>query len=928
MMKKLAFTTLSLAILASLIWWKESTVSFRADRSPASSQKIILLALEGLSYDEFLKARDEKLFSEFAQASQVIAPFPSQTDYAWNVFTQAQKVHGKRGKILSPEASYFDSPTQTVINDARDFFRRQSEPALYMGAFDHTVTPYISSLMGLTLSKFESEALLNLKKKIMASFEDDIISSFLVVPQGTNEKQKFLSSLDGLIKEIRQSGVELGYNPQFILVSAHGNLTAKKTMDLNFKSFLETQGLALKEKLIGPKDVGIPSFAPSSVAGLYFKDLSHRGAIVEALKKEPFFELGIYLIDKTPEKTTLGIFDSQGMSELIIYGYGPQPLYFYKASGEANPLQIPSRFTGTVISDDLAFRVTGESPYPDSFARLAKFSKEDEFSMPDLLVVLKDDYLTPTKETLPLHYAGGSLRKNDSLGFVASDYLGNLPSSIRVENVLSELQVPAKKLFKSGEAGLASNPQVVLEEAPLLRESLKSEGLQLEAVLTNPYPLNNFIHYSRYVLELPSLESLFKLYKAPIEKRIVDEVVAFQDFDFKKVKHQSTLDIKEMNKSQKKKTSESTTLRMVASIKDRKEEESILQKNYTSFYVMEKALAQPDFMSLIDTRDLKHAALWNTQRDELTKDYKKLKEESKELFHQVFAERLLAYNMKPAELPLYYNRLTEDKDDITVVYVPGIYNAIFEGRIFTMGLDGLKNRFGVRIISPPVYSTCSSKYNGEVILKFIKDDMEYRKLRQQKKQRYFIFGYSKGGIDSLNAFTLDPEFTKKEIAGLLTIASPLHGAAILKRSDVPLPVFDILTSEDIPEVCRKQEKASHSITPEAMENFYRTKMGTLKDLTRYYSISFVSDAKKAHYWMKATKAIAFYKEDNDGVVTLSSSHFPEELKALDLGTVNADHLAGLIETSFPQEAFMEAIYMTLLELKAFDPQTAKYWSKQ
>ena len=685
MMKKLAFTTLSLVILSALIWWKQSSVSFRADRSPASSQKIIFLALEALSYDEFLKAKEEKIFSDFSQVSQVIAPFPSQTDYAWNVLTQAQKVYGKRGKLLSPEASYFDSSTQTIINDARDFFRRQSEPALYMGAFDHSVTPYLSGLMGIPLSKFENEAFKNLKKKILNSYEDDIVSAFLVVPQERKEKSEFLINLDELIKEIRQSSTELGYDPQFVLVSAHGNLTkGEKETDLNFKSFLETQGLTLKEKLQTPKDVGIPSFAPSSIAGLYFKDLAQRTNIVEAIKKEPFFELGIYLIDKTAEKTTLAIFDSQGMSELTIYGYGPQPLYFYKAPGDNNPLQIPSRFVGTVISDDLAFRVTSETSYPDSFSRLAKLAQEEEFNMPDLYVALKDGYLTPSKETLPLNYAGGSLRKNDSLGFVASDFFGNLPPAIRAADVLKEVQIAAKRLYKNSEAGFASNPQVVLEEAPLLRESLKSEGLHLEAVLTNPNPLNNFIHYSRYVLELPSLESLFKLYKAPSEKNIFDNAIAFQDFDFKKIKQQSPLDIKEMNKSQKKKTPESTTLRMVASVKNKKEEESILKKNYTSFYVMERALARPDFMSLIDTRDLKHAAFWNGQRDELTKTYKKLKDESKELFNQVFAERLLANNMKPAELPLYYNRLNEDRDDITVVYVPGIYNAIFEGRIFTM----------------------------------------------------------------------------------------------------------------------------------------------------------------------------------------------------------------------------------------------------
>ena len=49
--------------------------------------------------------------------------------------------------------------------------------------------------------------------------------------------------------------------------------------------------------------------------------------------------------------------------------------------------------------------------------------------------------------------------------------------------------------------------------------------------------------------------------------------------------------------------------------------------------------------------------------------------------------------------------------------------------------------------------------------------------------------------------------------------------------------------------------------------------------------------------------------------------------AVNLGTVAGDHIAGIRASSFPQEAFLEAIVVTLGELGALDVDTQDTWSR-
>jgi hypothetical protein len=85
-----------------------------------------------------------------------------------------------------------------------------------------------------------------------------------------------------------------------------------------------------------------------------------------------------------------------------------------------------------------------------------------------------------------------------------------------------------------------------------------------------------------------------------------------------------------------------------------------------------------------------------------------------------------------------------------------------------------------------------------------------------------------------------------------------------------------------------------------------------------FSLSLVSTVEDAHPWMKITKRIGEFSEPNDGVVARSASLFPASVPAVHLGEYDGDHIAGRRASTFPQEAFLEAVVVTLAELGALD----------
>jgi len=119
--------------------------------------------------------------------------------------------------------------------------------------------------------------------------------------------------------------------------------------------------------------------------------------------------------------------------------------------------------------------------------------------------------------------------------------------------------------------------------------------------------------------------------------------------------------------------------------------------------------------------------------------------------------------------------------------------------------------------------------------------------------------------------------------------------------------------------------AVDALWPATRAAFWAEHEERLAARTPYFSLSFRSEARAAHPFMKVTKRLGQFTEPNDGVVALSASRFPDAIPAVDLGTLEADHIAGISASAFPQEAFLEAVVLTLGELGVLEAASGARW---
>lgn len=346
---------------------------------------------------------------------------------------------------------------------------------------------------------------------------------------------------------------------------------------------------------------------------------------------------------------------------------------------------------------------------------------------------------------------------------------------------------------------------------------------------------------------------------------------------------------------------------------------------WTLPYYLDDALAAPEEDSIPDTRDASFALEWHTKlRQEIASSPGALLEDSvtpRRLFGEVYAERKLRLAADPARMPLLYD---PDLGDVTVVYVPGIYTELFDQEIWSRGLRAVRDRLGVRTLTIPVDGRCGARVNSAQIVTALREDTERRRLRGYTRPRYLILGYSKGGVDATEALLVAPHLARSQIAALVSIASPHGGTPVAERAGIPSGAMEWGVDAPRPAACDSTD-AARTLWPSSRAAFWSEHAGETAGLTRYFSFSFETDMADAHPWMKLTKRAAEFQEPNDGVVALTSSRFPPRVHAIDLGTIHADHIAGRLASSFPQDAFLEAVVITVAELGALRPDVNARW---
>lgn len=977
----LTLGALSPAQALNLPWKKAEAASAQQNQV-----QTILIGVDGLSYFAFKAAQQQGLFKDFANFGAHVAPFPSMTDLSWATITHTADIFGPAGRIKSVEATYFDESSQSIQGDPRDYYRRLAAPKYYMGAFEHFFNPYVEALMYFPTEEVPKLEIKTVVDELIAAKPKAVLTGYVGAIDSTAHTQKnrlfpVMRVLDAELKRLLKAYKDKGQDIEVVLVSDHGNIgrfqegqPEQELLGVDIAPVISRAGLNNVQQLKEANDVAVPLMALGTWAPVYVKERKKIQPLIAEFKKEQWFDMAVYINRNSPAETLMTVVGSSGEAK-VQYVKKTGLYYYYPVTG--NPLHIATEFQSTeakprALTANEILKATAMSKYPDSIYRLIESASERNFDYPDFILTLKDGYFI--KSALggftKMYRTHGSLTASSSYGLMASNKR-KIPGQIRSKDILPALGIKPSDLFGATAEAHNKDPKVAFKEINLNQRrgvETKAKDLSQKRIFQH---LTRFVSDTRPFFVVGEIKSFMDAFKFdPFQGASPTTSMSPMNFDISKFDVTTMISPEDigavtdavLTSGSVEKLMEDPRIEKlkekVGGLQDAKtanldlknvslEDDGLLgqftrfvlpakravMKLYQLPYLLEKSIVVQEKPFLSENRDINFASDWLNRKANLKQNNKDLNRVSKATVLSP-AQALLRETIKEADLEerIYPTPLTKvynsKLSDVTLVYVPGIYNSIFDKEIFSLGLNAVADDLGLRVITPPVESTCASDINADIIMNYIRNDYRARLQRGHQAPKYIFLGYSKGAVDTLHAFTKNPSFVSTYVQAFVSIAAPLHGSSILNTTDVPFALVSALSENQGPEVCKKEKSASKSITPTAMDSFWRKNERGLIGLTRYFSVTFESDPEDSHIFMKATKIIGQFDENNDGVVTVSSSKFPSRLKAVDLGTMKADHLAGILASRFNQKAFLKGLVTTLAELDVSDEKNNLDWNSR
>lgn len=948
------------------------------DRGPArggltAETPQLFLAVDGLSWEAFAHAQSRGLFKQFGHAAPMIAPYPSMSHPAWAEIMQTREVFGSRSNVRSIEARWFDLEQMRVADDPRQVIERQASPFNYMRAFDTYFNPLIEPLMYFPGRRLFNDEVAQTERDILDGFTG---SSYHVYFSGTdatahthlNELHPFLVQIDSMLTRVLTTLKARGVEPDIWLVSDHGNAGAFREGEtesyltpVSMDAAIDRAGLQRRDTgtVTAANEVAVVTIALASMINMYFPELSHRRRVATEALREPGVSLATWLEVTDADRHVVILGPDSAEAELRWQNNGTHYAYTLL---HGNPLQLPKALSskpGTAlwIPDSIMRAATHNTGYVDAPHRIVQSAIKQVENAPDLIINLHDGYAHAGdfSRVVRMVRTHGSLSTRASLSVVATN-TGALPATVRAGEVMALTGNSPHTLYPQA---LHMHPAKAVSRA---REQQRTG----RAIVTGraDHSLDaEFLRRAHIVVQsmsyfpLHTLRNLFSAVSndnADAQQRLqqtrellkqvdvlggltfgVDSLLALTgslDGLLEDSALSQRLDLAEQRLRATPGLAPLASLRELWTTRDTSNGSGALMRRammtaWTTPYFLDAALNTPEMDSIPDTRDAAFAARWHsTQRETMREKPERLFAQphlAAALFKEIFAERTLWRNIEPAVPPLYY---APELSDIAVVLIPGIYGELFDGELWQRGLKAVHDRLGVRTFTVPVDGRCSAEYNAPVVSTALRRDLARRRERGYAPGRYLLIGYSKGGVDATHMLLADSALASDHVAALVTLATPHLGSPVAERASLPGAVLDWAVQSPMPVAC-DSASAGASLWPGTRAAFWAEHEAHVAERTAYFSMSFTASMQDAHPFMKLTKRVGQFAEANDGVVALSASRFPDGVPAVDLGQLNADHIAGITASSFPQEAFMEALVLTLGELGVLNATRASAWKR-
>ncbi|MEK7401198.1 MAG: DUF3047 domain-containing protein [Gemmatimonadota bacterium] len=948
---------------AGLVTVLLAPVRVRASTDPASSRRLVV-AVDGLGWEVFDLARGRGLFRRFQFAGRHVVPYPSMSHPSWNEVIGTRRLFGARGNIRTLEARWFDLDAMRVMDDPRQVIARQTAPYAYHRAWDYTLDPVVEPLQYLPGRTLFDRELREAERAILEDFKDDLYTVFIggldaIAHTHRDELWPYLRRLDAMIDRVADSLGTRGPAVELWLVSDHGNAGGfaeggreNHLVPVSMDAAIKRAGLVKRDtgRIERKDEVSVVTFALASMINVYFADLGRRRTFATAATAVRGVDFVTWLEVNDDDRYVV-ILGAAGESRLRWRGMS---FAFERVSG--NPLRLADSLLSSPgaprwMPDSVMRAATMAGPYPDAAFRLMQSAEKQVENAPDVIVNLRDGYVYAGDlgSFVKMVRTHGSLGAGAAFGVLATSERP-VPANVRSAEILDVMGLTPERLLRRS---AVLRPRASLA----LADSVARAGRALPTGRDDDSQEMNFLRRVRPLVlsmdyfPLPALRNLYgptlgagrdprvdqtRAVMRHVDaiagiRRNVDTLLAMAD-SMATGTSKARLRVAEDRIRGIKELSRLPDLRAIWSGgKGAPGSGAVVRRGFmtawTVPYFLDAALVAPEYDSIPDPRDLSFAQRWHgwARRAVRVAPERLLDDTSlaTRVFSAVFAERKVAHAVEPALVPLLYD---PDVAGTTVVFVPGRYDELFDHEMFTRGMRAVRERLGVRMLTVPMDGRCGAPVNAARIAAHLRLDIRRRLERGYSAPRYLIIGYSKGGVDATEALALAPGLTRAHVAAFVTIGTPHRGTVVAERSEVPTSFVNWTVPAPMPAGC-DSTSASESLWPATRSAFWAAQDNgrAISALTRFFSVSLAIDAEHSHPWMKITKQIGQFQEPNDGVVSVSASRFPKPVRAVDLGVVEADHILGRLASSFPQDAFLEALIVTIAELGALEPGSGESW---
>ena len=183
-------------------------------------------------------------------------------------------------------------------------------------------------------------------------------------------------------------------------------------------------------------------------------------------------------------------------------------------------------------------------------------------------------------------------------------------------------------------------------------------------------------------------------------------------------------------------------------------------------------------------------------------------------------------------------------------------------------------------------------------------------------KKLWLVCFSKGGVDALHFVVDNPDFAKRHILGVSSIAAPLLGSDHIEYQIVKL-ISRIHRREGVRRFLDERvglslEEFQNNLSYKYRVNWFKENYPRFPKGLFYTALAFDAKWYEGHLLIALAKGLFPSGNPNDGVVNVKNALFPDYFEGLNLGVLKGHHLVGTQSSAYCQEALLEAHLFFLL----------------